>query len=94
MDELFRKLKEIRHNIRGIHLWGKGRNSKGKPIAHLGDLNSYFDYDMDFKEAFLLNMLDTFDDGMDRYFVPEVNSGTEDLLSIVNDLRRVGFKFK
>ena len=50
-------------------------------------------YDMDFKKTFLENMFDTFNDGIDRYFVPEVNSGSEDLISIVNDLRKVGFRF-
>lgn len=59
----------------------------------MGDLNSYFMYDMDFKKTFLEFIFDTFNDGIDRYFVPEVNSGSEDLISIVNDLSEVGFKF-
>jgi len=50
-------------------------------------------YDLDYKKTFLEYMFDTFNDGIDRYFVPEVNSGREDLVSIVNDLRNEGFKF-
>lgn len=38
-------------------------------------------------------MVNTFDDNMHRYFVPKVSSDTEDLISIVEDLRRVGFVF-
>ena len=93
MLKIFDDIKSIRHNIFGIHLWGKKNSENGRRVAHVGDLNSYFMYDMDFKKTFLENMFDTFNDGIDRYFVPEVNSGSEDLVSIVNDLRKVGFRF-
>ncbi|QGT99479.1 hypothetical protein SYNTR_0886 [Candidatus Syntrophocurvum alkaliphilum] len=47
--------------------------------------------DKDFKKSFLNSMFDTFDD-VHRYFVPEVNSGSEDLISIVDDLKEAGFR--
>lgn len=72
---------------------GEKESENGRRPAHMGDLNSYFMYDMDFKKTFLEFIFDTFNDGIDRYFVPEVNSGSEDLISIVNDLSEVGFKF-
>lgn len=72
---------------------GEKESENGRRLVHMGDLNSYFMYDMDFKKTFLEFIFDTFNDGIDRYFVPEVNSGSEDLISIVNDLREVGFKF-
>jgi hypothetical protein len=93
MLNLFDEVKDIRHNINGIHLWGKKESSNGRRIAHIGDLNSYFLHDTNTKEIFLKSMYDTFNDDICRYFVPEVNSGSEDLISIVEDLRRSGFKF-
>ena len=68
------------------------RGHSDRRIAHKGDLNSYFFYDIYIKETFLercmkfLMMIST--DAL-----PEVNSGSEELISIVEDLKRVGFKF-
>jgi len=93
IPELFKKVKSVRHNISGIHLWGKRTSSKGRRVAHVGDLNTYFLGDKLTKEMFLKEMHNTFDDEIKRYFVPEVNSGSEDLKSIVNDLRDIGFIF-
>ena len=39
-------------------------------------------------------MKTTFDDNKARYFVPEVNSGEDDLQSIVNDLLQFNVIFK
>jgi len=94
MEAVFEKIKLIRHNILGIHLWGKRKNSEGKPIAHNGDLNSYFDNNMDFKKIFLNLLYDAFDDDINRFFVPEVNGKLGDLHSIVNDLEEAGFTFE
>lgn len=94
MIELFDDVKNIRHNVAGIHLWGKRGSENGRRVAHIGDLNSYFYNDMNVKETFLKKIYETFNDNICRYFVPEVNSGSEDLISIVEDLKRVGFKFK
>lgn len=93
MLEILDRLKEIRHNIKGIHLWGKRLSSNNKPIAHMGDLNTYFRGNTLIKEAFLQKIQEVFADDIPRFFVPEVNSGNEDLISIVEDLVRVGFKF-
>lgn len=93
MEKLFKDIKSIRHNILGIHLWGKRESANGRRVAHIGDLDSYFMGDIDFKKKFLKSMHDSFNDEVYRYFVPEVNSGSEDLNSIVRDLISVGFKF-
>ena len=45
------------------------------------------------KEFFLTSLYHLLDDGMPRFFVPEVNSGDDDLASIVNDLIKAGFTF-
>lgn len=61
-------------------------------MAHCGDLNSYFG-DPGIKEHFLQAFKDCFDDGIARKMVLEVNSGNNDLQSIVADLRDVGICF-
>jgi hypothetical protein len=94
VEDIFQEIKKIRHNIGGIHLWGKRKNASGKPIAHNGDLNSYFDYNMAFKENFLSLLYDALDDDINRFFVPEVNGRLEDLHSIVHDLEESGFTFQ
>lgn len=93
VEKLFFDIKSIRHNILGIHLWGKRESANGRRVAHVGDLTSYFMGDIDSKEIFIKCMFDAFNDGVYRYFVPEVNSGSEDLISIVSDLKSAGFKF-
>ena len=93
MQNLFDEIKRIRHNIEGIHLWGKKENQNGRRIAHHGDLNNYFKGRNHFKEAFLQSMHQSFDDDLHRYFVPEVNSNSKDLQSIVGDLVESGFIF-
>jgi hypothetical protein len=94
LDELFDKIGAIRHNISGIHLWGKRKSPSGRRVSHCGDLKSFFDDDDIIKGQFLSKMIDVFDDGIVRYFVPEVNSGNDDLTSIVNDMQETGFSFR
>lgn len=91
---LLAAMRGIRHNIAGIHLWGKRKNAAGRRIAHTGDLNSYFYEKQDTKTLFLSEMLKLLDDGVPRYFVPEVNSGQADFLSILWDLLNAGFQFQ
>ena len=89
---LLEETKPLREFIGGVHLWGKSIFSTGRKVAHCGDLNSYFG-DPNIKEHFLKAFKDCFDDGIARKMVLEVNSGNDDLQSIVADLRSVGICF-
>ena len=93
IKEIFHQLKDWSGYIKGIHIWGKRRNDDGRWISHSGNLDTYFDNDKKIKSVFLEELFNLLDDGKTRYSVPEVNSSDEDLESIVNDLRQVGFKF-
>ena len=91
--ELLEQAVAYREQIGGVHLWGKRKSETGRKVAHCGDLNSYFENDSTVKEAFLQAFYNTFDDGVVRKMVLEVNSGNDDLLSIVADLKRIGISF-
>ena len=78
--------------IGGVHLWGKRLSDTGRKVSHCGDLNTYFG-DSDIKKHFLAAFQDCFDDNVTRKMVLEVNSGNEDLKSIVYDLVSVGICF-
>ena len=82
-----------REQIGGVHLWGKRKSETGRKVAHCGDLNSYFENDEVIKAEFLQAFNNTFSDSIVRKMVLEVNSGNEDLLSIIADLRGVGITF-
>lgn len=84
--QLLQTTKPFRDQIGGVHLWGKRKSESGRLVSHCGDLNAYFDGDMELKHHFLQAFCDCFDDGVARKLVLEVNSGNEDLLSIVQDL--------
>lgn len=88
------KIKEFKDIIGGFHLWGK-RKSKTSTrwVPHSGDLNSLFDDNIRNKHIFLQSIREAFNDNVDRYFVPEVNSKEEDLLSIITDMENEGFVF-
>jgi hypothetical protein len=86
-------IKDCKDFIAGLHIWGKRRNKNGRLVAHQGDLNAYFNNDMDLKTTFLTEVYNLFDDTKPRYFVPEVNSTNEDLNSIVYDFQKAGFEF-
>ena len=80
--------------IGGFHIWGKRKNSTDtRWTPHTGNLNTLFSFNNDLKVSFLKSILNTFNDDIERYFVPEVNSSEEDLQSIVIDLIDNGFKF-
>ena len=95
-EELFIRLledtKSFRQYIGGVHLWGKKISRTGRIVAHCGDLNTYFG-DSEIKAHFLRAFKECFDDDITRKMVLEVNSGNEDLLSIISDLRLVGISF-
>ena len=82
----------LRKYIGGVHLWGKRLSGTGRKVAHCGDLNTYFG-DSGVKNHFLQAFKDCFEDGIVRKMVLEVNSGNEDILSIIADLKHVGIVF-
>ena len=89
-DELKYKLiiemiKPYKDLIDGIHLWGKKRNARGW-TSHVGTLDTYFDDNKENKKIFLDGIMEVCNDYKERYFVPEVNSGQEDMNAIVKDV--------
>jgi len=87
IKEVLAPIKEIRDCISSAHIWGKGKEG-----VHNGDLDIYFNNDKEVKDCFLQEVWDLFNDGKERYFVPEVDS-TPHIKSIVSDLRNAGFEF-
>ena len=71
--------------IKGIHVWGKKKNVKGRWVAHNGTLDTFIENTSD-KDAFIYGIQKICSDGKSRFFVPEVNSGEDDLKAIVNDV--------
>ncbi|NLV33319.1 MAG: hypothetical protein GXY21_02120 [Clostridiaceae bacterium] len=90
---LMTDIKNLRDYIGGVHLWGKSRSSTGRKVAHCGDLTSYFEDDMETKKQFLESLCECFNDDIPRKLVLEVNSGNDDLYSIINDLLSVDIRF-
>ncbi len=84
--------KPYRAYIGGVHFWGEKISDTGRKVAHCGNLDTYFG-DTAIKEHFLQGFKGCFDDGVVRKMVLEVNSGNEDLQSIVSDLKGVGVRF-
>lgn len=80
------RIKEHRDVIKGIHIWGKKRGKSGRWVSHSGTLDTYFNYNEEYKRVFLEGIRNICDDGIERYLVPEVNSGSEDLEEILRDL--------
>ena len=91
--ELLKQVEKFREQIGGVHLWGKRKSETGRKVAHCGDLNTYFDNDNQIKTAFLKEFNNVFSDGIIRKMVLEVNSGNNDLLSIVEDLLSANVEF-
>ena len=89
---LLEETKLFREYIGGVHLWGNRVSEPGRKVAHCGDLKSYFG-DADVKQHFLEAFRNCFDDDVVRKMVLEVNSGNEDLMSIIRDLKSVGIVF-
>ena len=90
--KLLEETKPFRQYIGGVHLWGKKANEKGFRTPHRGNLNDYFG-DAGIKASFLQAFRDCFDDNQVRKMVLEVNSGNEDVQSIVTDLLSAGIRF-
>ena len=90
---LLERAKDIRQLIGGVHLWGKRKSDSGRKVSHCGDLTSFFE-DEGVKEAFLETFSCGFDDDIPRKMVLEVNSGNQDLRSIIQDLQGHNVVFK
>ena len=86
-------IKEYISYIGGFHLWGKRKSQTGRWTSHTGDLNTFFSNNNELKEEFINSVINTFDDDIVRYFVPEVNSSEDDLQSIINDLLKYKVNF-
>ena len=84
------KIHAYQIHIKGVHLWGKKKSDKGRWIAHCGTFDTYFGGKDASKEVFLNGIARVCDDGATRFLVPEVNSGAEDLRSIIADLAHAG----
>lgn len=88
-DKYIRAIETIapyRTAIKGIHVWGKKKNDSNRWVAHCGDLNTYFDSNSNAKQAFIKGIKTICNDNNKRFLVPEVNSGSADAISILNDL--------
>lgn len=72
--------------IRGVHIWGKKKSATGRWVAHAGNLDTYFGDNQEAKALFISGIEQICDDGVKRFLVPEVNSGSTDLDAIVRDI--------
>lgn len=77
---------EHRDLIKGIHIWGKKKSATGRWVAHAGNFDTYFGGNDAVKEIFLSGIREICKDGLPRFLVPEVNSGSSDLKVIIQDL--------
>lgn len=75
-----------RNLIKGIHIWGKKKSATGRWVAHSGNFDTYFGGNAEIKQLFVSGIHQICSDDQMRFLVPEINSGTEDLACIINDL--------
>ena len=73
--------------INGVHIWGKKKSSSGRWVAHSGNFDSYFDGNLATKNIFLSGIYEICSDNHRRFLVPEINSGSGDLESIMHYLQ-------
>lgn len=88
-DKYFSLIDEIskyRDIIKGVHIWGKKKSESGRWVAHAGNLNTYFDNNEEYKRVFIDGIKRICDDNTKRFLVPEVNTGADDLASIMKDI--------
>jgi len=80
----------VADKIAGIHLWARSKRGG----THVSDLDEYFGERKAVKEAFFRTLASLLDDGLSRYFVPEVNYGKPDAIEpMVRALQDAGFEF-
>ncbi len=108
IEDLFKSLEKSKHNIRSIHLSGASANMPNGH-SHRGDLNTLFHHghpetseegekSESLKQSLLTGLSFILSDENKRYFVPELNFGSEeqlnvDLKTIINDLMGAGIQF-
>lgn len=88
-DKYFKAINDIakyREIIKGIHIWGKKKSESGRWVAHAGNLDTYFGDNQNNKSAFINGIMCVCDDSIQRFLVPEVNTGADDLACIINDI--------
>lgn len=83
---LIDEISKHRDIIKGIHIWGKKKSESGRWVAHAGNLDTYFDNNKENKSAFISGIMRVCNDNVKRFLVPEVNTGADDLASIINDI--------
>lgn len=72
--------------IKGVHIWGKKKSETGRWVAHCGNFDTYSNRNEENIKTFINGIAKICNDEQKRFFVPEVNSGTEDLYCILEDL--------
>lgn len=76
--------------IKGIHVWGKRKNASGRQLSHQGNFDTYFGGNDTAKNVFILGIRKICNDGLPRFFVPEVHlKSAENLAAIVRDLNNI-----
>lgn len=88
---LFGKVKGFRDYVGGIHVLGKMGGAEGRKRTNTWDFDSMFGSSRKKKTAFLESLTFVFDDEVQRYFVPEITSGIEEMDSVICDLQGAGF---
>ncbi len=82
-------LKQCKDVLEGIHIWGR---EDAKPPHH-GNLDTLFGKNTTVKHSFLQTVWELFNDNCSRYFLPEVNSRSQDVIDIIHDFEETGFHF-
>lgn len=77
--------------IKGIHIWGKKKSATRRWVAHAGNFDTYFGGKPEIKNVFLSGIQEICNDERQRFLVPEVNSGVEDLTVILKDFMALDY---
>lgn len=80
------EISKHRDVIKGIHIWGKKKSESGRWVAHAGNLDTYFADNQEAKATFINGIMSVCNDKIQRFLVPEVNTGAEDLACIIKDI--------
>ena len=90
INTVLERLEPAMSRVTGVHLWARSRRGG----THTGDMDEYFGGRTGVKNTFLGDLSRLLDDGLERYFVPEINYGRADVLEpMIRDLLAAGFRF-